>query len=147
MLIYHQWGPWHYSEGNFAGDTSATNQLNEFDNYSSKISSSLPGTSELKFGYEAIITFDRKLCMKLLCTFIVSANLCIMTSSNGNISVLLPFVRGIHRSTVNSPHRGQWRGALMFSLIGVWINGWVNNREAGDFRRYRAHYDVTVMYF
>ena len=56
-----------------------------------------------------------------------------------------PFVRGIHRSPVNSPHKGQWRGALMFPLICVWINGWVNNREAGDLRRYRAHYDVTVM--
>ena len=56
-----------------------------------------------------------------------------------------PFVRGIHRSPVNSPHKGQWRGALMFSLICVWINGWVNNREAGDLRRYRAHYDVIVM--
>ena len=56
-----------------------------------------------------------------------------------------PFVRGIHRSPVNSPHRGQWRGALMFSLIYVWINDWVNNREAGDLRRYRAHSDVIVM--
>ena len=56
-----------------------------------------------------------------------------------------PFARGIHRSPVNSPHTGQWRGALMFSLICVWINGWVNNREAGGLRRYRAHYDVTVM--
>ena len=45
----------------------------------------------------------------------------------------------------NSPHKGQWCGALMFSLICVWINGWVNNREAGDLRRYRAHYDVIVM--
>ena len=43
-----------------------------------------------------------------------------------------PFVRGIHRSPVNSPHKGQWRGALMFCLICVWINGWVNNREVGD---------------
>ena len=56
-----------------------------------------------------------------------------------------PFVRGIHRSTVNSPHKGQWRGALIFSLICVWINGWVNNREAGDLRRYHARHDVTVM--
>ena len=46
---------------------------------------------------------------------------------------------------VNSPHRGQWRGALMFSLICVWLNGWVNNREAGDLRRHRGHYDVIVM--
>ena len=51
-----------------------------------------------------------------------------------------PFVRGIDRSPVNSPHKGQWRGALMFSL------SWVNNREAGDLRRHRAHYDITVMY-
>ena len=56
-----------------------------------------------------------------------------------------PFVRGIHRPPVNSPHKGQWRGALMFSLIYVWINGWVNNHEAGDLRRYLVHYDVTVM--
>ena len=56
-----------------------------------------------------------------------------------------PFVRGIHRSPMNSPHKGQWRGALMFALICVWINGWVNNREAGDLRRHRAHYDVIVM--
>ena len=25
------------------------------------------------------------------------------------------------------------------------INGWVNNREAGDLRRHRSHYDATVM--
>ena len=56
-----------------------------------------------------------------------------------------PFVQGIHRSPVNFPHKCQWRGALMFSLNCVWINGWVNNREAGDLRRYRTHYDVTVM--
>ena len=55
------------------------------------------------------------------------------------------FVLRIHRSPVNSPHKGQWRGALMFSLIGISINGWVNNREAGDLRRNRAHYDVIVM--
>ena len=57
-----------------------------------------------------------------------------------------PFVRGIHRSPVNSAHKGQWRGALMFTLIYVWTNGWLNNREAGDLRRYRAHYDVRVMF-
>ena len=56
-----------------------------------------------------------------------------------------PFVGGIHRSSVNSPHKGQWRGALMLSLICVRINGWVNNLEAGDLRRYRPHCDVIVM--
>ena len=56
-----------------------------------------------------------------------------------------PFLRGIHRSPVNSPHKGQWDGALMFSLICAWINRWVNNHEAVDLRRYRTHYDVTVI--
>ena len=56
-----------------------------------------------------------------------------------------PFVRGIHWSLVNSTHKGQWCEALMFSLICVWIIDWVNNREADDLRRYRGHYDVTVI--
>ena len=34
----------------------------------------------------------------------------------------------------------------MFSLICVWINGWVNTRDTGDLGRHRAHYEVTVMY-
>ena len=57
-----------------------------------------------------------------------------------------PFIMGIHRSPVDSPHKGQWCGALMFSLIWAWINGWVNNREAGDLRRHCTHYDVIVMH-
>ena len=56
-----------------------------------------------------------------------------------------PFVLGIHRSLVNSLHKGQWHGALMFSLICARMNDWVNNCEACDLRRHRAHYDVTVM--
>ena len=56
-----------------------------------------------------------------------------------------PFVREIHRSPVNFTHKGQWRGALIFSLIYPWINDWVNNREAGDLRRQHGHYDVIVM--
>ena len=43
-------------------------------------------------------------------------------------------------------HKGQWSGALMFSLICTWTHGWVNNREASDLRRHRAHFDVTVMF-
>ena len=57
----------------------------------------------------------------------------------GTFSALLAILRGIHRSPVNSPHKGQWRAALMFSLIFTWMNGWVSNREAGDLRRDRAH--------
>ena len=49
-----------------------------------------------------------------------------------------PFVRGIHWSPVNSTHKGQWCGVLMFSMICVWINSWVNNREVGDLRCHRT---------
>ena len=56
-----------------------------------------------------------------------------------------PFVLGIHWSPVNSPHKGKWCWALMFSLICAWINVWGNNVEVGDLGRHRAHYDVTVM--
>ena len=55
------------------------------------------------------------------------------------------FMREIHQSPVNYPHKGQWRGALMFSLVCAWINGRLNNREVGDSRRQRSHYDVIVM--
>ena len=51
-----------------------------------------------------------------------------------------PFVRGIHRS----PNKGQWRETLMFSLICAWMNGWVHHRNAGDFRRHRAHYVSNI---
>ena len=78
-----------------------------------------------------------------------------MTSSNGNMFRVTcfcaivgssPVTAGIPRSPVNSPHTDQWRGALMFSLICAWINGWVNNQDAGDLRRHRAHCDVTAMW-
>ena len=55
------------------------------------------------------------------------------------------FVRGIHRFPVNSPPKGQWHWALMFSLICARINGWANNGEAGDLKRYRALHDVILM--
>ena len=58
-----------------------------------------------------------------------------------------PFVRGIPRWSVNSPHKGQWCGALMFFLICTWTNGCANHRDAGDLRRHHAHYDATVMFF
>ena len=41
-----------------------------------------------------------------------------------------PFVWGIHRSPVNSRHKGQWRGALMFSLICAWIK-WLSKQSWG----------------
>ena len=77
------------------------------------------------------------------------ANPCrfMMTSSNGNIFRVTGPLCGEFPVPVNFPHKGQWRGALMFSLICVWINDWVNNREAGDLRRHRGHYDVSVILY
>ena len=60
-------------------------------------------------------------------------------------SALLALCAGNSPVPVNSRHKVQWRGALMFSLICVWINGWVNNREAADLRRPLSYYDVRVM--
>ena len=62
-----------------------------------------------------------------------------MTSSNGNNFRITGHLCG----EFTGNWRGQW--AFMFSSICVWINGWVNNREAGDLRRYRVHYDVTLI--
>ena len=58
-------------------------------------------------------------------------------------SALLALYAGNSPVPVNSSHKGQWRGALMDSLIFVWINDWVNNRQAGDLRRHCGH-DYTV---
>ena len=69
-----------------------------------------------------------------------------MTSSNGNISRVTSHLCGEFTGDWWNPrHKGQWRGALMFSLICAWINGWVNNRGAGELSRHRAHYDVIVI--
>ena len=61
-------------------------------------------------------------------------------------SALLAFCAGNSPVPGEFPHKGQCRGALMFSLICAWTNRQVNNREAGDLRRHQAHYDVSVMY-
>ena len=61
-----------------------------------------------------------------------------MTSSNGNIFRVTALC-------VGNPHKGKWRGPLMFSLMCAWINISINNREDGDLRGDRAHHDVIVM--
>ena len=61
-------------------------------------------------------------------------------------SALLALFAGNSPVPVNSLHKDQWRGALMFSLFCAWINDWVNNREAGDFKCHRAHHAVNVMW-
>ena len=60
-------------------------------------------------------------------------------------SALLAFCGGNSAVTGELPsQRPETRSFDVF--FGAWINGWVNNREAGDLRRHIAHYDVTVMH-
>ena len=60
-------------------------------------------------------------------------------------SVLLACYAGNSPVTSDSPHKGQWRGALLHCLIFTWNNSWANNWDADDLRRHRANYDVTVI--
>ena len=60
-------------------------------------------------------------------------------------SAVLAFCARNYRWPVNSPHKGQWHGTLMFSLICAWTDNWADNEDAGDLRRHHAHYDVIVM--
>ena len=69
----------------------------------------------------------------------------IIMTSNGNIFRVIGLLCGEFTSD-RWTRKGQWRGALMFSLICNWTNSSTNNGDAGDLRRHRAHYDVTVMY-
>ena len=106
----------------------------------------MPGPNS-RIRYELMIEILLKLfCPNFDFNQAVILHMTMMMSSNGNIFPRYwPFVREIHRPPVNSPPRGQWRGAFMFPLIFAWINGWENNREADDLSHHRAHYDVTVM--
>ena len=54
-------------------------------------------------------------------------------------------MRRIRWPPVNSPHKSQWRGAMMFSLICAWTKISANNRDTGDLRPHPAHRDVTVV--
>ena len=78
-------------------------------------------------------------------TFYILHQQYMMTSSNGNFFRVTGLLCGNSPVTIEFPSQSQWRGALIFSLICAWINRWVNNREAGDMRRHRGHFDVIVM--
>ena len=78
---------------------------------------------------------------------------CMMTSSNGNIFRVTDHLCGEFTGPgTSSPGTSEFpaqrpvaRSFDGFFFICTWINGWVNNGEAGDLRRYHTHYDVTVM--
>ena len=99
------------------------------------------------YGIQHIPWIGSRFCFAflLLCqwSLVLARHVFMMTSSNGKIFRVTGHLCG--ELPGNSPHTGQWRGALVFSLICAWIQSWVNNREAGDLRRYRDHYDVIVM--
>ena len=79
------------------------------------------------------------------CSICVGNTLEILQSSWHHQMETFSAVLAISAGNSPVPHKGQWRGALMFSLICDWINYCVNNRKAGDLRCYHAHYVVTVM--
>ena len=62
-----------------------------------------------------------------------------MTSSNGNIFRVMAICAW------NSPVPGDAELFWCFLWSASEYRYWVNNREAGDLRRYAAHYDVIVM--
>ena len=113
---------WHSHENNFTRNTHELHPLHVFGNYTFTITTASPSGQWVKLPHDDVINWK-------------------------HFPRYWPFVMGIHRSPVNSPHKGQWRGVLMFSLIFAWIDDWVNNREAGDLRRHCAHYDVAVAKF
>ena len=120
------------------------------------------GKVSLKFKFRFRHIHSRKClwkCRLQTCGHFVSASMCLYMDmflqhhlqplipwwrhQMEKLSALLALCEG--NSSVNSPHKGQWRGALMFSLLCVWTNGWANNGDAGDLRCHRAHYDLAVM--
>ena len=58
---------------------------------------------------------------------------------------LLALCEGNPLVTGEFPSKGQWRKALILSLICAWTNRWANHRDADDLRHHRAHYDVTLI--
>ena len=65
---------------------------------------------------------------------------------NGNICRVTGHLCGEFTSPVTGefPAQRPVTRSFMFFFISAWLNGWVNNGEAGDLRRHRAHYDITV---
>ena len=59
-------------------------------------------------------------------------------------SALLTLCAGNSSVTGEFPSQRAGDVELWCSLICAWTNGRANNRDAGDLRRHRAHYDVTV---
>ena len=68
-----------------------------------------------------------------------------MTSSNGNIFHVTGPLCGEFTGPGEFPAQRPVTRSFDVSVICARINGWVNNRKAGDLRRHRGHYGVDVM--
>ena len=78
-----------------------------------------------------------------------SSLLIMMTSSNGNIFCVTGPLWGKSARwlPVDSPHKGQWRGALMLSLICAWTNAWANTRFETRSRPLWRQYNDAFMHY
>ena len=97
--------------------------------------------------YDLVITRPSNAPWTAILFVIVLFNaICIMmTSSKENIFRVTGLLCGNSPVTGKSRHRGQWRGARVFSLIYAWTITWANNEDACDLRRHSVHHDVIVM--
>ena len=112
----------------------------------SKFLPDLQGANELIYQNNSLTTTKSKTKLRLHHSRDILPLKTMMTSSNGNIFRVIGHLCGEFTGCpVNFPHKGRWRGALMFSLICARINGSVNNREAGDLRCHPTHCAIIVM--
>ena len=125
------------------GDVTSSNRLLTFVHGLKNVNSCAPGSCRNDF---CKCNFRTQFTIWFLHYFLynrshVSAtdlHFWMMTSSNGNIFRVIGPLCGeftVHR----------WLGALMFTLIFAWKNDSVTDRNAGDLRPHRAHYDVIVL--
>ena len=82
----------------------------------------------------------------LLTIYLGCDTMAMMTSSNGTVFRVTGYLSGEFTGHRWNP-RTMVSGAELWCFLwsAPWIDGWVNNREAGDLRRHCAHYDVIVM--
>ena len=70
-----------------------------------------------------------------------------MTSSNENIFRVTVHLWGesAGHCWISPTKASDAELPVMFSVTCAWTNGWANNRDAGDMRRHRTHYEVNEM--
>ena len=104
ILTHHQWVLWHSPRGNSTGNAQDLE-------LQSNLLGSISETRQIE-KFECFGQHDDVIKWK-------------------HFPRYWPFVRGIHRWPLNSPHKSQWRGALMFSFICAWIDGHLSKKSWG----------------